>query len=353
MKKYTTITNRGDFAITGFRVSEGNMHRSYCACGYDSLEILDECPICGNKKWTTKYDKTKTFKVHLHGLHTVIEESTHYITLVYNDMPATTLEEKVSSVNLEMWNCSVPLSKMICDFPELLTIPEMQLIHKIFKDHDLLEQNDGWYYAPNRKWQNASVYASKCIKEFNGYAPKATEQLISVIGTNNLVDKLEKIGRNYRPIKSIIFDFQNLKPHLQIMMRSTQIFDKLLSNPERYNNIDDEIGNFIAAYYAEGYVEYLSDLLDILNETKFAPETKQMFVKWMKDNFHNISYNCTELKEMLEWIETNSFDNTKEYYMLRNRERFTEYFDTLKYDNAMLDFYQNPADAIIKLANIK
>lgn len=353
MKKYTTITNRSSFPITGYRVSEGNMHRSYCSCGYDVCDVLDECPICGNKKWTTKYDKTKTFTIHLNGLKTIIEESTHYIALVHNDLPATTLEEKVSSINHDLWNCSVPLDKMVEDYPELLTIPELQLVYKIFKDNNLINTSDGWYYAPNRKWQSVSLYAAKCIKEFNGYAPKATEQLIDIIGNYDLVSKSEMIARSRFSIKDIMFNFQNLKPYLQVLMKSTYVFEQLLSNPSKYDQIDDEVGDFIAAYYAEGYVEVLTDLLATLSEYKFTPETKRMFMKWMKDNFQTISYSCTELKDMLTWIKTGSFDNTKEYYMLRNRERFTQYFDTVKYDNAMLDFYQNPADAIIKLAQIK
>ena len=354
MKKYTTITNRKDFPIAGYRVSEGNMHRSYCSCGFDTCDILMNCPICGNTQWTTKYDKTKTYKVHLNGLYTTIEETTSWITMDYNNLPATVLVQKNSSVNHDLWTAPKPLEVFIEEFPELLTIPELRLAYDILDKNGKLSSNEGWYYAPNKKWQVVSAFASKCIKEHKGYAPKIAEQLIDVIGNYDLISKLEQVTRRTKPIKDIMFDLQNLKPHVQVYMRATPIFEKLITYPNAYDSIDNEVGEFIAAYYSEGYISYLQALLPLLTDVKFTPDQRRMFIKWMKEKFHLLSYgSCSEVSDVLDWIQNNSFDNTKEYYMLRNRERFTKYFDAVKYDNAMLDFYQNPADAIIKLSQIK
>ena len=354
MKKYTTITNRGSFPISGFRVSEGNMHRSYCSCGYDVCDILQTCPICGNTKWTTKYDKFKTYKVNLNGKHTTISVTTAYYTLEYNDLPATILLKKENTVVQELWTCERPIPEMIVEFPEMLTVPEIRLGYEILKNNNLLDADCGWYYSPNRKWQDLMLYTSKCINENKSYAPKITEILIDRIGTYDLLSKLAYVAKKSRNIKDVISSLEDLKPHVYVFMKSTAIFESLLDNPKRYDSIDDEIGAFVAAYYAEGYISALPELLKVLSEEKFTPAKRQMFIKWMKDNFHTVDYNsCIDLKNMLEWIKHNSFDNTKEYNMLRNRERFTKYFNGLKYDDAMLDFYQNPADAIIKLSNIK
>ena len=354
MKKYTTITNRGSFPISGFRVSEGNMHRSYCSCGYDACDVLKTCPICGNTKWTTKHDNFKTYSVNLNGKNTTINVTTVHYALDYNDLPATILVKKENTVVQSLWTCDRPLSEIFVEFPEMLTVPEIRLGYEILKANNLLDKDCGWYYSPNRKWQDLMLYTSKCINENKSYAPKITETLIDRIGTYDLLSKLSFIARHSRSIKDVINSLDNLKPHIYIFMKSTAIFERIVQNPKIYDSIDDEIGSFIAAYYAEGYIDVLPVLLDVLCEEKFTPDKRQMFIKWMKDNFHTIGYNsCRELNLMLEWIKNNSFDNTKEYNMLRNRERFTKYFNGLKYDAAMLDFYQNPADAIIKLSKIK
>ena len=96
------------------------------------------------------------------------------------------------------------------------------------------------------------------------------------------------------------------------------------------------------------YVNTIGHTLHLLVEDGVSEDNADAFVKFFKERYAN-----GNLGAFICWLnEGNEFKSVKDYYLQINREQLSEAYPTTKIDRAFENVYEDPAGAIINLANL-
>jgi hypothetical protein len=249
------------------------------------------------------------------------------------------------------------VEEAVAAMPDLFLVPQYALAKQFFEymySELGFTRNREYDYYYNANWRTVVQLCEKYARETKNVDITTIFHLIDLIGKTNFLSKIEYINRSNRGFFEIIAQLERRSQLILTLVDNLQVCNAVIDQPNRYDNIDEDLGNLIAAYYKEGYISDVKCLLDILVNSNMTRTKKFMFEKLFKEKYADLGYSGSELTHMLEWASMgHSFENAKDYYMQRNKERFCKGFDSAKYDQALTDVYNHPADAIINLSKLK
>ena len=357
-KKYMAISNWDEFPnLKGLYIDRGNMHRTFCRCGYVHTEHVSECRNCGNKSFATYYNDRFYEYTIIQASSGMFNRKQIYYTIDYNNQESTKIVTHERSEGLYLRAANIDFEEEVAAMPELFKVKPYALAKETFEylcENHGLKKNSSYDYYYNSNWRTIVMFCEKFARESKNADLESILYLMSLIGSDNFLAKLEKISNSHKSVIAIINNFEQRNGLVMSLAKDLRIFSILIDNPTVYDSIDPEIGNLIAAYYSEGYISDIKSLVDLVNDIHFTPLKRFMFERFFKEKYSDLGYACTEIKNMMEWIAMgHHFDNAKDYYMQRNKEIFCKAYSTDKYDAALLDVYNHPAEAIINLANLK
>lgn len=357
-KKYMAISNWDEFPnLKGLYVDRGNMHRTFCRCGYVHTEHVSECLNCGNKSFATYYNDRFYEYTIIQASSGMFNRKQIYYTIDYNDQESTKIVTHERSESLYLRAANIDFEEEVAAMPELFKVKPYALAKEIFEyltEHHNLRKNSNYDYYYNANWRTIVMFCEKYARESKNADLESVLYLMTLVGSDNFISKLEKISRSQKSVVAIISNFEQRNSLVMTFAKDMRVFSVLVDTPTAYDDIDTEIGNLIAAYYSEGYVSDIKSLVDLVASINFNHMKRFMFERFFKEKYSDLGYSCVELQHMLEWIaEGNHFENAKDYYMQRNKEIFCKAYSSAKYDAALLDVYNHPAEAIINLANLK
>jgi hypothetical protein len=225
------------------------------------------------------------------------------------------------------------------------------LVEKGYASKD--DASYGGYYSTSL-YKTLFMFCNKLYREKCGnHTMKFFEELLETIGCREVQTKLNTICNSPNSSKDIIQRLYDAPDCLAPFLKDTQVFSRYI-NPSRYNNelksFDEEIALIIGAYYTEGYLTNIVNMIDLLATVKFDACKRYMFIKFLKEMYANPGYQYSNFKEMLKWIdEGNHFENVKDYFAQRNKDLFVKAYP--KYDEIMENFNRDPSMTLINLAN--
>lgn len=353
-KKYVRILNWNDYPhVKGYHYTD-MCKRTYCHCGFVAVgEILDECPICGNKEFIGPYKFTETYRID----RDYIFRERHYVRIDKNNMEETVFKTVSQSDNSAIVNCSYELDK-IADEINLRSHKVYGLGMEMF---DYLVEH-GYFVHSDYSYSKISLFRSLmtlCRDLYNAksgcHNMEYFDELVTAMNGGDIEAKINYIAGRFasRP-KQLLQDLYDIPSGLLPFMKNQPTFYRLLNNPQCFTGIDEEICNMVAAYYGGEYISSPLDLLDLIYAEQWDGLKRYLFTKAFKELYANPGYKFSNFKEVLEWINSGKhFENIKDFYLQKNRERFTAGLNAKKYDSAMENVYTNPADSIIAISKIK
>ena len=343
--------------LKGLHVDKGNLHRTFCRCGYVHTEHVNECLNCGNADFV-RYYYDRNFE------YTILDKSSGSFrrreinyTIKYNDQETTEIVANHRDETCYLRNMNFSVEEAVTAMPDLFLVPKYALAKQFFEymySELGFTRNREYDYYYNANWRTVVQLCEKYARETNNIDIATIFHLIDLIGKTNFLSKIEYINRSTRGFFEIIAQFERRSQLILTLADNLQVCYAIIDQPNRYDDIDEDLGNLIAAYYKEGYISDVKNLLDIIANTHMSRTKKFMFERLFKEKYADLGYAGSELTHMLEWVSMgHAFENAKDYYMQRNKERFCKGFESAKYDKALSDVYNHPADAIINLSNLK
>lgn len=357
-KKYMAISNWDAFPhLKGLYADKGNLHRTFCRCGYVHTEHVNECLNCGNTDFVQYYyDRTYEYTILDKSSGSFRRREINY-SIAYNNQESTEIVAHQRDETCYLSNLKFDVDDVEKALPELFLEPKYALAKQFF-EYMYAElgctrtHNYDYYYNVN--WRTVVQLCEKYAKETNHIDIDTIFHLLDLIGTTNFLSKMDYINRSARGFFEIIAQFERRSQLILTLADNLQVCYAIIDQPNKYDNIDEELGNLIAAYYKEGYISDVKNLLDIIANTNMSHTKRFMFEKLFKEKYADLGYAGSELSDMLSWAARgHAFENAKDYYMQRNKERFCKGFESAQYDKALSDVYNHPADAIINLAKLK
>lgn len=357
-KKYMAISNWDAFPhLKGLYADKGNLHRTFCRCGYVHTEHVNECLNCGNTDFVQYYyDRTYEYTI-LHKSSGSFRRREINYSIAYNNQESTEIVAHQRDETCYLSNLKFDVDDVEKALPELFLEPKYALAKQFF-EYMYAElgctrtHNYDYYY--NANWRTVVQLCEKYAKETNHIDIDTIFHLLDLIGTTNFLSKMDYINRSARGFFEIIAQFERRSQLILTLADNLQVCYAIIDQPNKYDNIDEELGNLIAAYYKEGYISDVKNLLDIIANTNMSHTKRFMFEKLFKEKYADLGNAGSELSDMLSWAARgHAFENAKDYYMQRNKERFCKGFASAQYDKALSDVYNHPADAIINLAKLK
>ena len=352
-KKYVRILNWKDYPhVKGYHYSD-MCKRTYCKCGFVAVgELLDECPICGNKEFIGPYQYTETYK--LNGEYIIRQRD--YVRVDKNDQEETNFKTVSQTDTSAITNSSLNLDEV----RKHIDLDSHRIFGLGCKMFDYLVEHkyfvrDEWEYGKISLYKTLMVFAHTCYNANDGsHNMKFFDELVTAMNGGDISAKINYITRMTVKPKQILQNLYDVPTELLPLTRDLQVFYRLVNNPDAYIGIDEEVCNIIAAYYSGGFISDPLYLLDLIKDFGFDSVTRYLFIRAFKELYANPGYRCENFQEILDWIKDGkSFENIKDYYLQRNRDRFTVGLNAKKYDEAMSDVFTHPADAIIAISKIK
>ena len=357
-KKYMAISNWNAFPnLKGLHVDKGNLHRTFCHCGYTHTEHVNKCLNCGNETFIRYYyDRNFEYTLLDKSSGSFRRREVNY-TIEYNEQESTKIITHHRDETCYLRTINFDIDEVFAAIPEFLTVRKYALAKQFFEymytDLGYTRSREYDYYY-NANWRTVVQFFEKCAQETKIFDLDFVLHFIDLVGKTNFLAKMEYMNRSSRRVVDTIAQFERRSQLVLSLADNQQVCYSIIDMPNRYDNIDEDLGNLIAAYYREGYITEVRPLLDIISNTNFTRTKKFMFEKLFKEKYADLGYQGRELTRMLEWAGMgNSFDNPKDYYMQLNKERFCKGFNSAKYDEALADVYNHPADAIINLSKLK
>lgn len=353
-KKYVRILNWNEFPdVQGYHYTD-MCKRTLCRCGFTSdKEILKECPICGNKEFIGAYNFTETYRLD----RGYIFRDRIYVRVDKNNQEETVFKKVVQSDNQNITNCSYELDK-IADKLNLRDHKVYGLGMQMFDylvEHKYFVHSE-YTYSKISLFRSLMTFCRDLYESKSGcHNMKYFVELVDAMNGGDICAKLNYISGRYstRP-KQLLQNLYDIPSGLLPFMTDQPTFYRLLNDPQCFIGIDEEIVNMVAAYHGGGYISNPLDLLDIINAEEWNSLKRFLFTKAFKELYAHSGYKFSTFKEILDWINSGKhFENVKDYYLQRNRERFTVGLNAKKYDAAMEKVYTNPADALISISKIK
>jgi hypothetical protein len=354
-KNYTKILNWDAFPdLDGLKVNHGRLFRQFCKCGHVSFININTCPECGNTKFRGNNTVTNYYVLTNATAGIVCKRFLHY-SIEYNEQEATKIIKYDRGEEILLNRASHHLDDVFKALPELLQYPVYKFAYDIvgFMETNFCDVRIG--YSGQQTWRTGITLAEKLLKE----NPKATLNDVAMLTSffnkkTSVAVKLYSMVTNSRKLSTIYDDLINLPLFVQLMLDDLQVFYQVMRDPNSFNNVDEEIGNFVAAYYRGGYISDSSALLTILNDASVNETTRPLIISFIKEKFADSGYRWSALAKFIEWLNCgNMCENVKDYYMQINGERFIAAFGRTAYFNAIEDIYNHPAQAIINLANLR
>jgi hypothetical protein len=284
----------------------------------------------------------------------IIKRTSTRFTIAKTNQEITHIIKHENMETRDVESCTFDIQEVLKNLPELLTYDNIAFTKQIV---DLLDEkyaiNASRWYSFNSNFRTVYLFVNKWIKDGNDVDINQFCDFVDLIGENDLLNKMSHITKSGLSINKIAFNIKGLKPFVAILCCNLHVFYDIVNDPLMYSKIDSKIGNLIASYYVEGYIHDPKKLLEILSSVRFTESKRNMFVKFLKEKYADLGCSFSEVSKLLDWMNTGTFDNAKDYYMKRNYERFTEAFNPKKYDQAIADVYNNPANAIINISKLK
>jgi hypothetical protein len=353
-KNYMVINNWTSMPhIKGLKFSYGNMHRTFCRCGYTHTDIVSECLNCGNKNFIQSGESSYEYSV-LDRKRFLIEKRRITHSIQQNHDFFTNISQTVQREQFYLTNTGYELDAVLDALPELKDTDEVKLTTQLIEyliDKQYLSNSRGWTYNSSR----LTVFRF-CYDRYRENPNITIEDLIDLIQYFHGGDVVTKMSYTFGFNEPMVMLKQlgNISLPLQIMCKDLAVFRLLFKEPTTYKKMDVEVSECIAAYYAEGYVDGVYGLLNVVGDYKFNSTTRTMFIKFFKENFANPGYNWSNIQNMLNWVEKgNSFENTKDYFLQRNVEKLTRGYNKKNVDLMLVNVYKHPTDALIELINSK
>lgn len=352
MKKYIKITNLSSFPeFQGVRVDEGNLHRSYCQCGFVICDSIGKCPQCGNEEWQDFPRVTESYEIRSERLDLRAVLVRHRTHIVKNDREETYIETTASDAySASMSDCNV--SRLIND-PLIERIPKYKVARDITRsyfDEDAYESSaycSMWLpaarfteliFSQGLQHQRKYEYLREWFDFFRDYN-----------SVNYFINNC-KVSKRTNDASLWLEKFELLPAHIQQVCRDGQIVNYFnVDNIDRIGEIPTKILDVVSAYYMCGYIDSLAWLIKALVDEGITEKNADAFVKFFKEKYANLSY----VGVFLQWLnQGNEFISVKDYYLQQNRQQFSKAYPTTKIDQAFATVYEDPVGAILKLANL-
>lgn len=346
MKKYIRITNLSAFPeFAGVVINKGNMRRSFCQCGFVACNVIDVCPSCGNEKFVylpLKKERWVISKINNDIYFTQMMDTT--------DISENNQEETIIQTNSCVWTrgdfTACPNAGLILDSTLPNDFPEYRMAREIVKSYLPGNEKDKkvclqWWRPVSELCravfqhgkQNQKNYTY--LKEWVDFFRDSESLRTFILGNTQIVPWLQKIESLPMSILQCCRDGSVIRYFNQETIRQIE-------------NIPSKILDVLYSYYMCRYVNTIGHTLHLLVEDGISEDNADAFVKFFKERYAN-----GNLGAFICWLnEGNEFKSVKDYYLQINRKQISEAYPTTKIDRAFENVYEDPAGAIINLANL-
>lgn len=351
-KKYMHVTNWDDFPeVKGLQVADGNLYRTFCHCGFTACETLKECPICGNKEFI-RANQTKSRYELLDLKSMTVKYHRYYYKIVKTGVAHTQIARQLNTEIVYVTNCHYHVDDILADVPELTTIAPIKLalaLREHLYDLKIMKRDVNSWYAHDH-FRHLIQFCNNAYEQNTNISLEEICDWLPYCYGGDVVEKLRWLSTNHNIEKSFK-GLQTVSPIIQVCAKDLGLWRLVCDRPSIYNHIDPVVGELIAAYYSEGYIDNVRDLIDMVCEYSFDDNQRIMFTKFFKEMYANAGYKWLEMGAMLDYIKENSFENAKDYFFQHNYQRLVNGYGEKKVNAILHDIYKHPADMIIQLVN--
>lgn len=352
VKKYMLISNWADFPeVKGLQVIDGNLYRTFCHCGFTACETLKECPICGNTEFI-RGNQTKSRYELMNLDDMIVKYHRYYYKIIKNGLTQTQISRQLNTEIVYVNNCHYHIDDILTDVPELKEVAPMKLaiaLREHLYDINVMKRDStSWYVHDHFRY-----IVKFCTAVYAQNKNVSLEEMCDWLQYCYGGDVLEKVRwvSNSKDIAQSFKGLRNVSPIVQVFAKDLAIWRLVCDKPTIYNKMDPVIGELIAAYYSEGYLENIQSLVDMVYDYSFDDNKRVMFTKYFKEMYANAGYKWSELKEMLDYMKENDFENAKDYFFQQNYQRLVNGYGEKKVHAILNDIYKHPANMLIQLVN--
>ena len=354
MKNYIKITNFSEFPnIKGLHVSEGNLVRTFCSCGYVECSIVKTCPDCGNTEFVSNKQKIVVNQLVKAASNSyedplALYESSSYCTIARNQTPTTKIiMSKAGNYTTLMANISNSNIVKYFDCPEFLAHTEYVVAKEMF-----LKYND------KMQWSNMLRFVLKVKRDCgSAFCMEKVQEVIDYFGENNLATKLQHLTTSYKSltIPDMTKLIETMHPTMRAICDYSSPFQYFVCNghANEGNCLPTELLDFLYAYMAGRYLaqNQIDRIICTLYDKKIEYHHVDPIIKFIKECYADINSNTWCLIPFIDFINIHGFTSVKDYFLHRNALYLTRSYKKNIVDEAMLDVYTNPAQALINIAN--
>lgn len=353
-KKYQRITNWDKYNIPGLKVSRNNMYRLFCGKCYTTTYVhANTCPCCGNTEFKSNSNQEHEYRILDIKSGLIAHDFVSY-SIDYNDSEQTQIKRHVRTETLPLNRFDRSLDEVYDALPELMNDHRYKLAYDIMMSFEGTSPSELARWGRNYAWRNTVAFAEKLCKEKPNADLEDVKDIMSVIGQSAKTDRLGLMASKNVSILGLYQDFLKLEPFMLNLANDYNVFCRLVDNPRRYNHIDAPLRDFISGYYGAGHLSNVVTLLDYLESVTIDSNCSYWIQKFLKEKYADSGYAYSEVKNFVSWLQRgNRCVNIKDYYMQLNADIFLAAYSKSDYEKAMEDFYNHPAEALIKLSQLK
>ena len=154
--------------LKGLHVDKGNLHRTFCRCGYVHTEHVNECLNCGNTDFV-RYYYDRNFE------YTILDKSSGSFrrreinyTIKYNDQETTEIVANHRDETCYLRNMNFSVEEAVAAMPDLFLVPQYALAKQFFEymySELGFTRNREYDYYYNANWRTVVQLCEKYARE--------------------------------------------------------------------------------------------------------------------------------------------------------------------------------------------